>query len=581
MFDETKETQNAEQQVETTSVQETVNPYLASASAPAEQESATEETVTEETVAEETVATEPVVQEVTEAEEETVVAESVAEAVTEEPSMSEEAPQEQTEQSPWQAAPAVSPIPEEPKKNPAVKVAVILAIVAVVLIIAIVAVAFSGLFGNKKAKVAQAFKATMEESEAYLKEVWQVESYEGMFESKESSIEMDLTLPEDITMEATIDSTEEETDMVIDIGLGGSSLAEIEAYANETQIFFAIPDYFDYLFYIDIETLEDDIEVMVENGMIDSYTADTLIDALEMEENAVELSEEAAEQLQKDINTAWKEMFEAVKVEEIDSEEFTVNDEDVECDGYAFKVTPDILADITEATMNAYQDNDEVMEFLEYLELSYDTDVITEGFEVMEESVEELRDIDKDDAEDATFYVNVYLYDGKVAHIDVTLPGDEDEIWFAWSIEGGNFPLENTSIELVFDGDEFEFYRSGSMEDDEYWVEYEFVDEYGTSYVLNTYYVPESGEFEIDFMEDDYWNWLYTYGTIEKTDKHTLKIEIDTFEIDEEEIMYGDIVIMDECGDIEKPEGEEEINILTMSEEEWEELIMEAYLALY
>ncbi len=558
MFDETKETQNEEQAVEEavveTPVQETVNPYLAGAAEPTVKDNVTKEAVATESVTEEPVASSEVQQDV--------------------------AQQETIQQSPWQAAPTASPIPEEPKKNPAVKVAIILAIVAVVLIVAIIALAFSGLFGNKKTKIAQAFKNTMEESEAYLKEVWQAESYEGMFENKESSIELDLTLPEDITLEAVIDSTEEEADVYMDIGMGGSSLVEIEAYSNETQIFIALPEYFDYLFYIDLETIEDDIQVMIDNNMIDTYTADTLLEALEQSEGA-ELTDEAVEQLEKDIKAAWKNLFEVVTVKKIDSEEFTVNDEEVECDGYAIQVTPDILADIAEATANAYLENEGVMAWLEMMETSYDTDAITEGLDFLLESAEELRDIDEDEVEDATFYVNVYLYDEKVAYVEATEPGDEDEAWFAWAIEGGNYPLENTYIELTFDGDEYELYRNGSMEDDEYWVEYEFVDEYGTSYVLDTYYIPETGEFEIDFMEDDYWNWLYTYGTIEKKDNHTIEIEIDTLEIDEEEILYGDIVIMDECDTIEKPEGGEEINILTMTEEEWEELIMEAYLALY
>lgn len=560
MFDETKETQNGEQAVESTPVQETVNPYLAGA----------EEPVAEKTVATEPAATEPAATEPTA--EEPVAAET-------EPGAS--AASEGTQQNFWQAAPVASPIPEEPKKNPAVKVAIILAIVAVVLIIAIVALAFSGLFGNKKAKVAQAFKNTVEESETYLKEVWQAESYEGMFKNKESRIEMDLTLPEDITLEAVVNSTDEEADVYMDLGMGGSSLVEIEAYSNETQVYIALPELFDYLFYVDLETLEDDIEVMVDNGMIDSYTADTLVEALEAQSEGIELTEESVEQLEKDINAAWKNMFEAVTVEEIDSEEFTVNDEDVECDGYAIEVTPDILADIAEATANAYLENEEVMAWLESIEASYDTDAITEGLDTLQESAEELRDIEKDEVEDATFYVNIYIYEDKVACVEATEPGDEDEVWFTWVIEGGNYPLENTYVELVFDGDEIEIYRNGSMEDDEYWVEYELVDAYGTSYVMDVFYVPETGEFEIDVMEDDYWNWLYTYGTIEKTDDHTIEIEIDSLEVDEEEIMYGDIVLADECDKIEKPEGDEEINILTMTEEEWEELIMEAYLAFY
>lgn len=82
-------------------------------------------------------------------------------------------------------------------------------------------------------------------------------------------------------------------------------------------------------------------------------------------------------------------------------------------------------------------------------------------------------------------------------------------------------------------------------------------------------------------MEDDYWNLLYTYGTFAKVDDHTIEVEIETLEVDEEEILYGEITLMDECGEIQKPEGGEELNIFTLTEEEWTALIMEAYMALY
>jgi len=568
MFEETKETQNAEQAAEGSNMQETMNPYLANAIGTDEETVATDSVE----VAEVPVTETPVA--------DTPVTETATNAFVSNEEMPQFA-QEQAPQNNWQATPVASPIPEEPKKNPAVKVAIILAIVAVVLIVAIVALAFSGLFGNKKAKVAQAFKNTFEESETYLKKVWKAKDYEGMFESKESCIEMDVTLPEDVTVEAVLNSTEEETNLFMDLGMAGSDFVEVEAYANETQIFLSLPEHFDYLFYIDLETAADDIQVMVDNGLIDSYTADTFVEALEAQGEGVELSEEAVEQLEKDIKTAWTEMFAAIKVKEIDAEEFTVNDEEVKCDGYTIEVTPDILADVAEATADAYLDNEEVMEWLEALQASYDSEEATEMLDTIKESAEELRDIDEDDIEDSTFYVNVYVYDEKVARVEVTEPGDDDEVWFVWAIEGGNYPLENTYFEFAYDGDKLEIYRNSSVEDDEYWVEYEIVDTYGTSYVMDVFYTPETGEFEIDVMEDDYWNWLYTYGTFEKTDDHTIEIEVEAFEMDEEEILSGEIVIKDECGAFAKPEGGEEINILTMSMEEWEELIMEAYMALY
>lgn len=477
--------------------------------------------------------------------------------------------------------PATAESAGEPKKNPAVKVVIILAILAVILVVAIVALVVSGLFGDKKGKIAQAFKNTFVQSGEYLEEVWQIKEYEGMFENKECSGELSLTMMEEVTVDATIDSTEDATGIYLDLGMAGSSMLKLEAYADESKIYAVLPEYFDYLFYVDLENLEDDIQVMVENGMLDAYTADSVTDALEMKGESVELSEEAVEKLEADINAAWAKMYEAVSVKEIASEEFEVNSETVKCDGYAIEVTPAILADIAEDSANAYLENEEVMAWLERLEKSYDTNAITEGITTLKEQSEELREMDEEEAEDATFYVNVYLYDEQVAYVEATEPGEEDTIWFAWAIEGGSYPLENSYIELTLDGDEIEIYRNSSFEDGEYWVEYELVDAYGTSYILDTYYTPETGEFEVDVMEDDYWNLLYTYGTFAKVDDHTIEVEIETLEVDEEEILYGEITLMDECGEIQKPEGGEELNIFTLTEEEWTALIMEAYMALY
>lgn len=557
MFEETKENQTTEQEAvqsevvqETAKVQEETNPYLANTA------SSVAETA-----------------QVTDSAADVVVTEAVAEETVQEQFMTGESAQEQSAQANPFGAQAASPIPEEPKKNnSATKVAIALVAVAAVLIIAIVAIAFSGLFGNKKTEIAKAMKATFSESGDYLKEVWMTEQYEGMFKDKEYSVEAEFELPEGIGFEMEMDATEEESDLWMDISMAGSSFVELEGYFTETQLFVALPELFDYVFFMDLETIEDDIWVMVDNGMIDEESAELLVESLDTEA-AEELSEEASEQLLKDIKAAWDKFYKEIEAEKIDSKKIKVNGEKEECKGYALIFTAEQTATLFEEVVAAYTENEEVMDIMETTMEAMDED-IDDALDEIEDFIDEIRDEGDEEAQ-----MEFYLHDGKVVQIYME-DHDGEETVFEWTFAGGNFPMENMEMKLgsEYDG-YFELIRSGSMKDGKYKAEYEIIDDYGTSYILDVRYTPEDGEVSMEYLEDE-WSYLFLMGTFEKTDDSTLEIEVDTFEVEDEELLSGEMVIVNEAGDIEKPDGEE-INFLTMTEEEWTDIIMEAYEMFY
>lgn len=464
----------------------------------------------------------------------------------------------------------ITPIQNKPKKNPAVAIVIALAVVVVVLIIAIVALVFSGVFGDKKTKLAKAMTVTFTESGDYLKEAWGADQYEGMFEDKEYSLEADLALPEGISLEMSCDANEDASDLYVDIAMAGSSMVELEGYFDGSQMLIAIPNMLDYVFAINMDTIEEDIWVMVDNGLIDEYTAEDAIEALNTTETD-EISEEAAEQLGEDLLEAWKKFYDSVEVEEIESEELTVNGEKQKCKGYAVVVTGEQAATLMEDVINVIEDNDEAKDaFVSAVKangMDYD-----EAMSEFEDALDDMRDSEEE------LEVDIYLYDEKVAQI--YWEDDDDDFSFTWDIEGGNFPLENTSIKVESDYDgNFEIIRTGSMDESDYCSEYEIIDEYGTSYVIDTCYNTENGEVSIEFSEDGESS-IYVAGSMAKEDDSTIEIAIDTIQVEEEEILSGDITIMNECGDIVKPEGEVK-NALTMTMEEWENIVMEAYMSMY
>lgn len=455
------------------------------------------------------------------------------------------------------------PVQKEPGKKYAIVIAIVIA--AVVLAVVIVAFIVFRISTNKKTEIAKAMKATFSESEDYLKGVWKTDEYERMFEGDEYSVDADFSLPEGISLEMTCDSQKEKQSIYMDIAMAGSTLVEVEGYADESKILIAIPNMLDYVFAVHLDTIEEDIRVMVENGMLDEYIADELVKALNTADTDG-VSDEALKQFGKDLLEAWDDFYDSVEVEETDEKKLSVNGEKQSCKGYIITVTGEQFANLMEDVIDVLEENEEMKEVLVDAVSANGMDYEDE-MDVLRDELEDMRDSEE------KLNIEIYLCNGILAQI--YCENDAEEFAFTWNVEGGNFPLENTNMKVGSDGDGYiEFIRTGTMEDGEYHAKYEVIDEYETGYVTDIYYDTEDGSVSLEFLEDE-WSYIYVAGSIEKTNASTIEIEIDAVEYEEEEIFSGDMTISNKCGEVAEPEGEEK-NVLTMTEDEWYEVIMEA-----
>ncbi len=455
------------------------------------------------------------------------------------------------------------------KKNGAVIAVVALAVVALILLIAVIAVFAFKSFGNKKQDVAEALSATFKESGEFMNEAWNSEEFEGMFEGNEITVEADMEMPDGIDVEMTMQQTEDASGFYILGSMEGIDILEIEGYADDELIAVSVPNLLDYVFHINRETLDEDIWNLVDIGLLDEETVELLIEANEGQQE-VELSEEVTDEISKKMLSAWTEFYAKTDMEEGEDKELTYDGEDVDCKGYNLIVTYGDLADFFDEILNILEESDEAMAYLEVLLTAEDADAdIEEEFEELRDEIEELRE----DAEE-TVVVEFYLYDGKVAQIYT----ENNDVEFEWNIEGGSFPLENTSIRIGEDGDEVEVIRAGEMHGDEYRAEYTIIDEYDDEMVFDIRYTKETGDIEFECLEYGY-SLIFFAGNIEKTDDDTVTIDIDTIEVDEEELMSGEMIMIDGCDKIEVPEGEE-VDLLNLSEDEWYDLVDELAMAL-
>ena len=489
-----------------------------------------------------------------------------------------------TETTPQNTTETFSPIPEEPAKKSSGKVVVgvVIGVVVAVLLILIGVLAFSGLLSDKKATVLKALEATFTESDDYLKEVYDAGQYDGFLDNKEYTIDAEFdTDYYGLGIDVSMMQKKEAASVQVSADMMGTEIV-LNVFADENDIVIELPEMLDYLLTINRTTMADDIQNLVEIGMLDQETADTLVTLNESTDEDAIKEEEALKKLQQETLDALKDFYNKCEMKESDSKELTVNGNAVKCKGYVLVITPQDAADFFENLKKVFQNNEEYVESAIALNQSpslsslyyagspdYDLDSF---YEDLDETVEELRN-----TEDEPLKVEFYLYDGKVAQIYLEI--DEDQ-YMEWNIEGGNFPLENTSI--IFEdeyGDQVVVKRIGSFADEKYQAKYEVVNEYDDSVAIEITYMKNTGDFSMEVLEDSD-SLVLMNGNIEKSDKNTVEINLDTFEIDGESAFTGRITITNTCDGIEIPEGTEK-ELLLMSEDDWNQVLMDIVESLY
>ncbi|MDE7447013.1 MAG: hypothetical protein K2N15_15100 [Lachnospiraceae bacterium] len=460
---------------------------------------------------------------------------------------------------------------KEKKSSNAVKF-IIPAVVgaALALILLIVAVATGSLGKNPRKTLANAVDKTFTLSGDALQEIWQTDEYADMFKDEQMHIDADIDLSGLGTMEIQIDKDKERYGMLMDIGYYGISLFEANLYMDEEEMRLGIPEAIDYVLYVDFETFDEDIETFIENYDLNDDAADGLralgkelqnMGAADDAEGA-ETMEEANEQFR----DALRSMCTGAKYTETGSKNLTVNDRERKCKGYVVTIADTKIAEFLSNYKEIYESNKAFRDYLNRLMTS------SMGFEVDSELVLEAFDVLSDECLEAgDFQIYFYVYDGVLAQVFF----EYGEIFFEWNICGGNFPLENMDLTLAYDSDEFVIKRSGSLDGADYEAEYQ-LSENGEDLILTIELDKEDDDFRIE-LEDDYYFSMLLKGKIEKTVPGSeYEIIIDTFKVDDEERLYGNITVSNECEEIEVPEGDLR-NLLKMKEDDWYDLMRELY----
>lgn len=450
--------------------------------------------------------------------------------------------------------------------------------VLIVLVVILVGVAFAtGNLGggNGKKEIAEAMAATFTQSGDAVKDAWELDEYKDMFEDKQMCFDAVLTVLGDLDLDLIYNRDDAVSSLYVGVGLYGDTIEAI-LYADEEEFSFGVPDLINYAFYVDRAKLEDDIWNLVDEGIIQAETAENFIILNQSEQN-LNGTEGDIEQGSLEILKAAKDLYQNAEVKKIDSKTLEVNGEDKNCKGYVVIITPQQISDFLIAYKEVYEENEAFRNYLNQaiaLEEGYDSaeellEHIDPAKKIQELADEALEEIEED------IELCFYLCDGIVAQISYE---EDRDNYFEWNIRGGNFPLENTDITLMIDGYENYISRSGSMKKGVYTANYEIDIDYETFYLDIEY---NTGNGDLDVEAYDYYSELIFSGNIYKSIPGSeLEIDIYSLKIDYEEVLYGDIIISNQCGKIEKPRGDR-FNLLEMTEDDYYNILGEIIYGLY
>lgn len=469
---------------------------------------------------------------------------------------------------------------EENKSNKPWKIVIPVIAIAAVLFVGGIVAAFTGVLGgNPKQIILKAIQDTVLESRDYIKEEWELRQFDGMFEEddRDFTMELNLDLPDGVGLDVTAMTNTDATRVSGNMSIAGLEAIQMELYQDDAEIIIALPEMLSYLLYIDRDTMADDIHNLVDMGLIDQSQADELVMMNEGIEDTEEvINDETIEAYTRDVLNAFQILYDDCEVKKAPAKELEVNGETRSCKGYRLIFTYQELADFSlnlKAVIEEHDDYVEAINTFYYNLLGYE---IMNGEELRTSLQDAADELLKDAGREQD--IEVYLYDHKIAQMYL----EDEEASLSWNVSGGSFPLENTSICLE-DGDSYPylFERTGYMENDVYYATYSFGEMYEDEpeYGVDLTHNKESGDISLEYFEYGFGRCLLE-ANIEKVSETEMKISIDSLEIEEEEILSGDIILSSQCGTIEKPEGEP-VNLLQMTETDWVSLIMEIGMYFY
>ena len=459
------------------------------------------------------------------------------------------------------------------------KIIVSVSIVAVLILVLIGIAAVAGVFGSRKKLLINAVGNALAQSAEAVGKVWDFNEYREMFADEKFSVEADFSVGEGVQAAMNISRNEDISGATIDIGYYGSSLFTADLYADKKEILIGAPKLTDTVFYVDRENLDEDIEWFGRTYDLDSDVIDALKSYNEESQRDAKVYEELGEAAGK-LTGAFVEMYDEMEVEKAESKNLKVDGEEQSCKGYTLTISDSQLQRLLDVFGEVYESNEVFRFYVDgMLGASYGYDS-QEGF---------LEDYDprgifsglgeKIEEEQEQILITFYLYRKNLARLSVEL---WDGVSVQWNVYGGNFPLENTDF-TVTNGNKTSVYsRTGSREKDIYKAEYKVEYDDSEMTVSLEYYTAQGG-FELE-MNSDYGLYALTYlieGEIDrKVPGSELSVSIDTFEMNDRELLAGDITFYNEVGEIIKPEGTKR-NIMRMTQSDWYAVLWEIAGNLY
>lgn len=463
---------------------------------------------------------------------------------------------------------------ESRKTGNAVKIIIPAVVLAGLVFILLGVAAVTGVFSDKKKALTRVIENTFTQSLDAIGKVWQMEEYQGMFEEGEYSVDADLQIGGLMRLEMLVNGNTEAYGAEMDLGYFGSSLFYGELYVDKEELLFGIPYFSDYVFRVDRITFDEDVENLVRQGLLDQESAGYL-KSINQGSRTIDFRNEELKQGLWEVTKGLKDIFHSLEVETGGSRKLTADGEQRNCKGYVMTLTGEHMAEYFLNIKRVYEKNEafrnycnesaaaatgftSTQEFLDYYDLG----------ELLEEAASELKEYKP---------IEIYFYTYKkcLTQISAELEGGAG---FEWNFYGGNFPLENMEL-AIWDGmQEMKLIRRGSLSGSDYKAEYE-VETPDEDMIFTLEYDKDGGDFQFNIGLDEY-GYISTFlleGAVEKSvPGKKFVISIDNFALDDEELLAGDIVITNQCGDIVKPEGER-LDITKMTDEEWEEFLQEIY----
>ena len=240
----------------------------------------------------------------------------------------------------------------------------------------------------------------------------------------------------------------------------------------------------------------------------------------------------------------------ALKIEELEKDNFVVNDKEVQCGGYLLTVTKDNILNIVNGMLDIYNEfySDSMDDLLGGINLD------------SEDFIGEIEQILKDMP---ALKLSFYLYHKQLSCVKIQLDDQEDAIYTYFY--GGDYPAQNLEIIMEDEGNQYSIFKvKGFIKNH---VE-NIVLEADTKEVCEIHYNQKTGEVVV-FGKD---NIKFTLSAVIHRKKDTLGIEVNDLTVDGwDENLTGSILI---SGDVDfKPLEGEEINLGTASKEDLEDVI--------